>query len=70
MLAGSFRALVVLIAVDQMRADYLRRYGDQWVGGFQRFDRDGVGPSREEGGDPPFPAEGPTAGVTSELRPQ
>jgi len=30
-------ALVVLVAVDQMRADYLGRYGDQWVGGFRRF---------------------------------
>ena len=35
-------ALVVLIAVDQMRADYLRRYADQWAGGFRRFDRDGT----------------------------
>jgi hypothetical protein len=35
-------ALVVLITVDQMRADYLRRYGGQWVGGFRRFYRDGT----------------------------
>jgi predicted AlkP superfamily pyrophosphatase or phosphodiesterase len=32
--------LVVLIAVDQMRGDYLDRYATQWTGGFKRF-RDG-----------------------------
>jgi arylsulfatase A-like enzyme len=30
-------ALVVLIAVDQMRGDYLGRWGSQWTGGFARF---------------------------------
>ena len=35
-------ALVVLIAVDQMRGDYLRRYAGQWTGGFRRLlDQDG-----------------------------
>ncbi|HXI33560.1 MAG TPA: alkaline phosphatase family protein, partial [Gemmatimonadales bacterium] len=29
--------LVVLIAVDQMRGDYLGRWGTQWNGGFARF---------------------------------
>src|SRR5215467_3934892 len=29
--------LVVLIAVDQMRADYLARYAAQWTGGFARI---------------------------------
>ena len=29
--------LVVLIAVDQMRADYLTRFASQWTGGFARF---------------------------------
>jgi hypothetical protein len=33
-------SLVVLVAVDQMRADYLGRYAGQWVGGFLRFYRD------------------------------
>jgi len=30
-------ALVVLVAVDQMRADYLGRYASQWTGGFARI---------------------------------
>src|SRR2546430_4617237 len=30
-------ALVVLIAVDQMRGDYVGRWGSQWTGGFARF---------------------------------
>jgi hypothetical protein len=30
-------SLVVLVAVDQMRGDYLARYADQWTGGFARF---------------------------------
>jgi hypothetical protein len=30
-------ALVVLIAVDQMRADYLARFASQWTGGFARL---------------------------------
>ena len=34
--------LVVLVAVDQMRADYLGRFADQWVGGFRRFYREGT----------------------------
>jgi Type I phosphodiesterase / nucleotide pyrophosphatase len=29
--------LVVLIAVDQLRPDYLDRYRDQWTGGFRRM---------------------------------
>jgi hypothetical protein len=29
--------LVVLIAVDQLRPDYLDRYRDQWTGGFRRL---------------------------------
>src|SRR5712692_6135940 len=29
--------LVVLIAVDQMRADYLSRFASQWTGGFARI---------------------------------
>ena len=35
-------SLVVLIAVDQMRGDYLARYADQWTGGFRRFYREGL----------------------------
>ena len=35
-------ALVVLVAVDQMRGDYLARWGDQWTGGFRRFYSDGT----------------------------
>jgi hypothetical protein len=35
-------ALVVLIAVDQMRADYLARWGEQWTGGFRRFYAEGT----------------------------
>ena len=34
--------LVVLIAVDQMRADYLARYASQWTGGFARIYRGGT----------------------------
>lgn len=34
--------LVVLIAVDQMRADYLSRYASQWTGGFARIYRNGT----------------------------
>src|SRR4051812_1934462 len=33
--------LVVLIAVDQLRPDYLERYRAQWTGGFARLLRDG-----------------------------
>ena len=35
-------ALVVLVAVDQMRADYLARYASQWTGGFARIYRGGT----------------------------
>ena len=35
-------ALVVLIAVDQMRGDYLGRYAGQWIGGFRRFYGEGT----------------------------
>ena len=34
---GKGPALVVLIAVDQLRGDYLDRYAAQWTGGFKRF---------------------------------
>ena len=34
--------LVVLIAVDQMRGDYLARYADQWTGGFARLRAQGI----------------------------
>ena len=34
--------LVVLIAVDQMRGDYLDRFAAQWTGGFQRFRETGT----------------------------
>lgn len=34
--------LVVLIAVDQMRADYLARFAAQWTGGFARIYRGGT----------------------------
>lgn len=29
--------LVVLIVVDQMRADYIEKFGEQWTGGFKRL---------------------------------
>ena len=35
-------SLVVLVAVDQMRADYLARYASQWTGGFARIYRGGT----------------------------
>lgn len=35
-------SLVVLIAIDQMRADYLDRFGAQFTGGLARLRRDGV----------------------------
>ena len=38
--------LVVVITVDQMRGDYLRRYAAQWVGGFRRFYTEGTEYSR------------------------
>ena len=34
--------LVVLVAVDQMRGDYLDRYAAQWTGGFKRFRETGT----------------------------
>src|SRR5882762_7008786 len=36
-MAPATPTLVVLIAVDQMRGDYLGRWGSQWTGGFARF---------------------------------
>lgn len=30
-------ALVVILVVDQMRADYIDKYGDNWTGGFRRL---------------------------------
>lgn len=35
-------SLVVLVSVDQMRADYLARYAGQWTGGFARIYRGGT----------------------------
>ena len=35
-------ALVVLVVVDQMRADYLPRFAAQWTGGFARLYRGGT----------------------------
>jgi len=35
-------SLVVLVSVDQMRADYLARYAPQWTGGFARIYRGGT----------------------------
>ncbi|HKW41076.1 MAG TPA: alkaline phosphatase family protein [Gemmatimonadales bacterium] len=35
-------SLIVLVAVDQMRADYLARYAGQWTGGFARIYRGGT----------------------------
>jgi predicted AlkP superfamily pyrophosphatase or phosphodiesterase len=35
-------ALVVLVVVDQMRADYLARFARQWTGGFDRIYRGGT----------------------------
>lgn len=35
-------SLVVLVAVDQMRADYLVRFAPQWTGGFARLYRGGT----------------------------
>ncbi len=34
--------LAVIIAVDQMRADYLTRFSAQWTGGLARLERDGA----------------------------
>lgn len=35
-------ALVVFIAIDQMRGDYLARYAAQWTGGFAHLARHGI----------------------------
>ena len=35
-------SLVVLVSVDQMRADYLARFAPQWTGGFARIYRGGT----------------------------
>ena len=35
-------SLVVLVAIDQMRGDYLARFADQWTGGFARINTQGV----------------------------
>lgn len=40
--AGAPPTLVVLLTVDQMRADYLARFGGQFRGGFARLLRDGA----------------------------
>ncbi len=38
---GGQPSLVVLLVVDQLRADLLDRYGDLWTGGFKRLRDDG-----------------------------
>jgi hypothetical protein len=40
--SGTEPKLVVIIAVDQMRADYLTRYGVPWQGGLKRLMTDGA----------------------------
>lgn len=35
-------ALVVILVVDQMRADYVERFGSSWTGGFRRLMNDGA----------------------------
>src|SRR2546429_9403018 len=45
-------SLVVLVAVDQMRADYLARYASQWTGGFARIYRGGAVVEHREQGPP------------------
>ncbi|MBP7571943.1 MAG: alkaline phosphatase family protein, partial [Acidobacteria bacterium] len=35
-------ALVVILVVDQMRADYIDQYGDTWTGGFRRLMNQGA----------------------------
>src|SRR3989442_11959839 len=35
-------SLVVMVAVDQMRGDYLTRYASQWTGAFARINAQGV----------------------------
>jgi predicted AlkP superfamily pyrophosphatase or phosphodiesterase len=39
---GDAPRLVLLVAVDQMRADYLPRFASAFTGGFRRFSRDGA----------------------------
>jgi predicted AlkP superfamily pyrophosphatase or phosphodiesterase len=39
---GSTPRLVLLVAVDQMRADYLPRFASAFTGGFRRISRDGA----------------------------
>ncbi len=39
---GTPPSLVVLVVVDQMRADYLARFKQQWTGGFARIYRGGT----------------------------
>src|SRR6516225_8399177 len=34
--------LVVLLVVDQMRADYLERFQEQWIGGLKRLMQEGA----------------------------
>jgi type I phosphodiesterase/nucleotide pyrophosphatase len=40
--AGRPPALVVLVAVDQMRGDYFLRFAGQWTGGFARLTTQGI----------------------------
>ena len=35
-------SLVVLVAIDQMRGDYLARFAGQWTGGFERLTTQGI----------------------------
>ena len=35
-------ALVVIVVVDQMRADYIERYGSQWTAGLRRLVTEGA----------------------------
>jgi len=35
-------SLVVLVAIDQMRGDYLARFSGQWTGGFERLTTQGI----------------------------
>src|SRR5438034_1381182 len=39
---SSFPRLVVLLVVDQMRADYIERFKRDWTGGFRRLLNEGA----------------------------
>lgn len=40
--AATHPALVVMLVVDQLRADYLERYSARWTGGFKRLMQEGA----------------------------